>query len=266
MNPTKELYIYLQDFSPVGIALSGGMDSSTLTAFCARNRIAYKAYTLAGPHLTDFELERVFSWTRRHSINHQFLFFNPLTDVNIRLNCALRCYYCKSASFFFLLKNSADEMKTFIDGTREEDLDSYRPGVKALQELNVRSPFADLGFDRSMIIDMARSMDFYDLDRYSRSCILTRFEYGLSLSGKLVEKIRIVEDYLLRIQVSGFRLRMFKPKRIVLQVDRKYAEMIKKIGGNLDSLMRDQGLYPYELQFMDFDEISGYFDQKRTEL
>ncbi len=266
MNPTKELYAYLQHISPVAIALSGGMDSSTLTAFCARNRIAYKAYTLLGPHLTDFELERVFSWTRRHSINHQFLYFNPLADKNIRMNTTLRCYYCKSASFAFLLKASADKFKTFIDGTRAEDLDSYRPGVKALQELNVKSPFADLGFDRSMIIDLARNIDLSDFDRYSRSCILTRFEYNFSLSGNIVEKVRRIEDYLLRMQVSGFRLRVFRPMRIVLQVDGEYMEMIKILGGNLESLMREQDLYPYELQFMDFDKISGYFDQKRKEM
>lgn len=68
----------------------------------------------------------------------------PIID-SIRYNPENRCYLCKTAVFNMILdlakKQGYDCIK--IDGTNFDDIGDYRPGLKALQELDVKSPLLE---------------------------------------------------------------------------------------------------------------------------
>ena len=60
-----------------------------------------------------------------------------------------RCYYCKKV-VFSKVKEIAKEnnIKYVVDGTNLDDLGDYRPGLKAIEELNVVSPLKECGFTK----------------------------------------------------------------------------------------------------------------------
>ena len=259
MNPTETLRNYLISHSPLAIALSGGVDSSTLTFFCRENGIEFSAYTFFGPHLTSYEAERVRKWVGHNSVPHTFIHCNPLEDCSVSSNPLNRCYYCKYI-LYSRLKDLVNPDTSIIDGTNGSDLLKYRPGHTAINELGIKTPFASLGFHRSMVEKLAKDMHM-DIPRFSRSCLFTRFEYGYHLDSDLVQRLGEAEDYLLKAGINGFRIRIYKNGLILLHVDPTEKNSFFGVKPVFDSLMQNLDFYPYQLQFMEFSSISGYFDR-----
>lgn len=259
MNLTEKLRNYLAPLSPLAIALSGGVDSSTLTFFCRENGIEFTTYTFNGPHLTSHETEQVRLWVGQILVPHTFIQCNPLEDHRISSNPLNRCYYCKY-NLYSRLKDTVKSDTTIIDGTNGSDLLKYRPGHAAIKELGVKTPFASVGFDRSMVQKLANDMQL-DIPRFSRSCLFTRFEYGYQLDSELVQRLGKAEDYLLKAGITGFRTRIYKNGHTLLHVDSSEKNSFLDVKPVFDSLMQKLDFYPYQLQFMEFSRISGYFDQ-----
>ncbi|WP_287043553.1 asparagine synthase-related protein [Desulfonatronospira sp. MSAO_Bac3] len=259
MNPTDRLRKHLLFLSPLAIALSGGVDSSTLTFFCLENHIEFTAYTFCGDHLTSFEAEHVQKVVTENSIPHLFIPCQPLKDPKIAANSRERCYYCKN-DLYFRLKRCVEPGRTIIDGSNASDLSKYRPGQKALKEQGVMTPFASLGFHRMMVEDLAQELGL-NIPRFSRSCLLTRFQYGYQLDSDLVQRLGRAEDYLLRAGLSGFRTRVLLDETVLVQVDASEKVGFLNIEPGFQSLMQELFFYPYRVQYMEFSMISGYFDR-----
>ncbi|MFR4417393.1 MAG: TIGR00268 family protein, partial [Akkermansia sp.] len=65
-------------------------------------------------------------------------------------NPPLRCYLCKHALFSSLAARAAEMgFPLLADGSNLDDLDDYRPGRKALQELGIPSPFLEAAMDKA---------------------------------------------------------------------------------------------------------------------
>lgn len=261
MHLGDQLREYLEARSPLAVALSGGVDSRTLTYFCALQGLPYKAYTFVGPHLTHYELDQVFAWIQKTRISHEFIHFDFSQDPDLTANTRQRCYYCKK-NLFSKLRSHIPEGTTMVDATQASDLNQYRPGIKALEELGVKSPFLDLGIDREQVSLLAGQMGMTNTRNYSRSCLLTRFYYGYPLKRHEVDRVRCIDDYLLQSGIAGFRLRIFSAERIELQADPAEKENLESLLPQLDLHMRQVNLFPYKLIYMPFENISGYFDRE----
>ncbi len=58
-------------------------------------------------------------------------------------------------NYWILQKNN--NLKNIIDGTNADDLNEYRPGLKALKELGIISPLAELGITKKKLDRMAKN-------------------------------------------------------------------------------------------------------------
>ncbi len=259
MNPTKKLCRQLESLAPLAIAFSGGVDSLTLATFCRQNSIEFSAYTFCGAFLTEFEMDQVSRWARTNQVEHKFIPCNPLEEERIAANTEKRCYYCKK-KLFNALREAADPRTSLVDGTNSSDLNKFRPGHRALLELGINSPLASAGFDRDSVEQLAGDMHL-ELPGFSRSCLLTRFDYGYPLRADIIRNLGSVEDYLLRAGITGFRIRFFRNGRICMQLDPSESSSFQKVRSAFDYLMQDMAFYPYQVRLMDFREITGYFDQ-----
>ena len=77
-----------------------------------------------------------------HSI-HEIISVDELKQEEIRFNPKNRCYLCKR-HMFTVLKDwaRARGITCVLDGTNEDDMHVYRPGIRALRELGITSPMA----------------------------------------------------------------------------------------------------------------------------
>ena len=67
-------------------------------------------------------------------------------------NTPERCYYCKKRMFLELKSWAAERgISQVVEGTNADDLSAYRPGIRALKELQVISPLAECGLTKAEI-------------------------------------------------------------------------------------------------------------------
>ena len=94
-----------------------------------------------------------------------------------------------------------------LDGTNADDIGDYRPGLKALDELDVKSPLRDTGFTKADIRAASRELGLPTWDRQSYACLASRFPYGQELSPELLEKAWRAESLLRELGIRAFRVR-----------------------------------------------------------
>ena len=212
------LQAFFQEHPVCAVAFSGGVDSAYL--LCAASTCGQRtaAYFVKTPFQPDFELKDAQEAAHQLGTKLTVLQFDVLTIPEAASNPANRCYYCKRALFTRLLEAAkADGFPMVLDGCNASDDASDRPGMKALQELGVRSPLRECGLTKSDVRRLAREAQLPVWDKPSYACLATRVPAGTPITQEDLNRISRGESLLLSLGFSDFRLRL-RGKNALLQV------------------------------------------------
>jgi len=225
-----KLHGLLADYGKVGIAFSGGVDSSFLVK---------SALDVLGPdHVVILhgrsclqkseEQQMATSWLSRHgyqdrTIQIQVVDLQPLSWSAMVANGEDRCYCCKHQMYsLFLKKLTVIKIPYLLDGTNIDDCSQHRPGLQAIQELGVQTPLADSGLGKQAIRLLSHQLHLDTWDIPSSSCLATRIPHGLEITNDRLKRIALWEQELTRKGFAGCRVRMdYSGKTVYLQVLRK---------------------------------------------
>lgn len=209
----------------MAVAFSGGVDSSLLLKIAcdAAGRKGTKVYgvfldTMLHPQ---GELEEAKKVAQETGAIFHVLKINELEEAGIADNPVDRCYRCKR----FLFQRIQKEMNLFgvrwiLEGTNEDDLHMYRPGIQAVRELGIISPLAEVGMTKKEVREMAEGYGISVSKKPSVPCLATRFPYGARLSYEEMQKAGTGETFLKTLGLYNVRLRVHgKVARI--EVDRQ---------------------------------------------
>ena len=128
----------------VVVAFSGGVDSSLL-AFLS-NKYAEEALLVTEKSILypDEEIQLTSEFAKKYDIKHLIIERNPLKDENFRVNPKNRCYICKTGLYEDIIKIKDEQnFDIILDGSNLDDLSDYRPGMQALKELKITTPYID---------------------------------------------------------------------------------------------------------------------------
>ncbi len=189
------------------VAVSGGVDSAFLlrvarevlgaervTALTARSRLA-----------TPEELASAEAACRAEGVRQEVVDFEPLEVEGFAANPPERCYLCKRALFGALRERCAESgAGTLMEGTNADDAGDYRPGLRALRELGVRSPLRVAGLGKAAVREFSRRMGLPTWDKPSLACLATRFPHGERLTAEGLARVAEAERRL-RGAVPGLR-------------------------------------------------------------
>lgn len=233
MSITKleQIKAEISKFDNLLIAFSGGVDSSLL-AKIANDVLGKKALSVTISTKYMSETQDAISFAKKHCINHKILEL-PI-HTNIQNNPNLRCYICKKYLFSEILKfGKSLGFSNLADGTNKDDLNEFRPGLKAANELNVVSPLKDL--TKIQIRELSKKLGLNTFDKPSNSCILTRFPYNYNFSEHDIDLVKKVENLLIKNGLKNIRAR-FDGVNIKLEMSGK--DMIK-FNTNLKYLVKE---------------------------
>ena len=140
---------------------------------------------------------------------HEILRVNELELDEIRNNPVNRCYLCKR-HMFTVLKDwaRARGITCVLDGTNEDDLHVYRPGIQALKELGIVSPLAENGITKEEARQMASTLGLSVSSRPSTPCMATRLPYNTPEDVETLKRIEDGEAFLRTVLSGNIRLRL----------------------------------------------------------
>jgi uncharacterized protein len=153
----------------------------------------------------------------------QSIELDPRHIEEVSGNAASRCYHCKKFIFSHLRGYAAkNNIEWLLDGTNADDGRGYRPGLRALDELGVRSPLREAGLTKKMIRELSRLDGLETWNKPSAPCLATRFPYGQQITESSLERVRQGESFLqaegfkdLRLRVHGDIARIEVPEHLV---------------------------------------------------
>ena len=103
---------------------------------------------------------------------------------------------------------SSDLTQTILEGTNADDLLQYRPGLRALQELEIKSPLKEAGLTKDEVRKLSKEYGISVADRPSSPCLATRFPYGDKLTIEKLNQVEQGEIYLKSLGLYNVRLRI----------------------------------------------------------
>ena len=205
---SMELQEFFRQNPKVAIAFSGGVDSSYLLYAAKQYAQEVRAYYVAAEFQPKFEFEDAMRLAKEIGAQVKVLKISALEVPGVAANPANRCYYCKQG-IFGAIWNAAKEdgFQVLLDGTNASDDAGDRPGMKALQELSVRSPLRECGLTKTMIRELSKEAGLFTWDKPAYACLATRIPTGEVITKEKLTATEAAETFLFQLGFTDFRVR-----------------------------------------------------------
>lgn len=192
----------------VAIAFSGGVDSAYLLYAAMRHARRVQAYTVQSAFQPCFELEDARRLAAQLGAPLTIVPLDVLAVPGVAENGADRCYHCKRAVLAAVLQAArCDGFSVLCDGTNADDDAADRPGMRALAELDVRSPLRDCGLTKASIRQASRDAGLFTWDKPAYACLATRQATGEPLTTSSLAATEAAESALAALGFRDFRVR-----------------------------------------------------------
>lgn len=210
LSKLDKLMALIKEMGSVVIGFSGGVDSAMLTAAawrCLGSKAV--AVTACSATLPASEQEEAVQTAKAIGIQHILLNIDELESSDFAANDGQRCYYCKQTRFGALSQWAKENGYTWVlEGSNADDCKDYRPGMKAVAELEqVRSPLLEAGLTKAEIREIAHEWGLAVWDKPSAACLSSRVAYGLTITNDRLHQIEQAEEVVKKFCTGQVRVR-----------------------------------------------------------
>lgn len=191
------------------IAYSGGVDSTFLLKIASEilknNLIAVIARSII---YSSTEYDKAVSIAQDLNVRLLTIPIEVFSNPKFTENSNERCYWCKKDIFSrFISIAKEHDLNYVIDGSNCDDVSDFRPGMKAAQELGIRSPLMEAELNKSEIRKLSHSYNLPTWNKPSLACFASRFPYGTIITEQDVIRISKAEEFLHSLGIQQLRVR-----------------------------------------------------------
>lgn len=203
----------LQDFftqhPKLALAFSGGVDSAYLLYASLQAGCDVRAYYVKSPFQPQFELEDAKKLADLLNASLTILELDVFEDPSITANPSNRCYFCKK-KILTAIRETAKKDGYFVlmDGNNASDDADDRPGMKAVFELEVRSPLRECGITKAEVRRLSKEAGLFTWNKPAYACLATRIPTGDTITLEKLTATEISEQFLSSLGFYDFRIRL----------------------------------------------------------
>lgn len=216
-NKEKVLLEFIRKYDRVMVALSGGLDSSTVlwASIKALGSDKVWAATSSSHSLPAGEREEAIRIAHEVGLkddHHIIVATSEMDNPNYAENSVERCYFCKQELYSMLTTIAqAKNISAIFDGANVSDKGDFRPGYRAAQENGVVSPLLEAGFLKREVRELARNYDLSFSEKPAAACLASRIPYGTRVTPERLMKVDNAEKAVRDLGFFGIRVRFHGP-------------------------------------------------------
>lgn len=245
MNPEQKyarLLRILEQTKGCVLAFSGGVDSSLLAA-AAKTALSdnFLAVTVSTPYTMNWEVQEAGCLAKKLGIRHRQEQM-PFPE-EIRNNPPDHCYTCKKILFARMLEIAREHgFVQVVEGTNVDDLSDFRPGIRALHELEIQSPLVQAGLNKAEIREQSEKLGLPTWNKPSFACLLSRLPCDTPISDRDLEMVEVAEVFLMDLGFKAVRVRKhWDVARIEVPMERISDLASAALGPQIHRKLKDMG-------------------------
>ncbi len=198
--------------APLGVAFSGGVDSSVLVALAVRALGAARVVAVLGisPSLAADERRAAHDVAAFIGVRVVEVVTHEGDRPEYRRNGPDRCFHCKDELFTRISDQVVAEHGLVAVAYGENADDAKRPdrpGSRAATEHRVLRPLAEAGLDKAAVRRLARALGLPSADKPAAPCLASRIPHFSEVDPAKLQQIDTAESGLRRLGFDDVRVR-----------------------------------------------------------
>jgi len=207
-NKLINLKEMLSSYNSAIVAFSGGVDSTLVTQVAKDVCPNITLVTVSFSAIPEFEIADSIELAKTFFLKHEIIKTNELMIPGFTENGLERCYHCKKYLFTSLIKYAKyNNYEVVLDGTNADDINDYRPGRKALNELGIISPLKIVNLTKKEIRIISKEYGLSTESKPAYACLASRFPYGERLTEAKLKRVGFAEERIRKLGFTQFRVR-----------------------------------------------------------
>ncbi len=231
----------LVDVRRLGVAFSGGVDSSVLLALAVRVLGADRVVAILGVSPSLASDERLAAHRVAAAIGVTLIEVQTREGdrQEYRVNGPDRCFHCKDELFTRISDEvaGAHDLDAVAYGENADDaVRPDRPGAQAATAHRVLRPLVDAGLDKVAIRRIARALALPCADKPAAPCLASRIPHFQDVTPEKLRQVEAVESALHRLGFADLRVRHHGD---VARIELTQADLVSAVSDPLRTQVRD---------------------------